>query len=176
MGFFRASSDIRRAAIRHDHGRRRSKGGGRPPAALNWHGQDSSDLVLKRQHNSGQSGAFAGIPSHRSFARAITATCCGRPQRPNAFASSFWYRFRSRTPGPPPFSSMNSMPRATKACLIAWIATTDTWRRFFSKSTTVDNPNVAAAASSLCVSSNSARAALHWPGVMESTFFVDIEP
>jgi hypothetical protein len=55
---------------------------------------------------------------------------------------------------------MNSTPRAAKVSLIAWIAATDTWRRFFSKSTIVDNPNVDASASSLCVSSNSARAAL----------------
>ena len=73
----------------------------------------------------------------------------------------FGWRLRSRTPGPPPFSSMNSTPRAAKACLMARIATTDTCRRCFSKSTIVDNPKVAASASSPCVSSNNARAALH---------------
>jgi hypothetical protein len=56
-------------------------------------------------------------------------------------------RFRSRRPSPPPFSSMNSIPARSKAARIASTAPTETSRRSFSKSTTVESPRPAACAS-----------------------------
>ena len=56
-------------------------------------------------------------------------------------------RFRSSRPSPPPFPSMNSMPARCKAVWIARMASVETNLRSFSKSTTVDRPNLAARAS-----------------------------
>jgi hypothetical protein len=50
-------------------------------------------------------------------------------------------RRRKRRPSPPPFSGKNSIPAASRACCIAWTADSETCRRSFSKSTTVDKPN-----------------------------------
>ncbi len=81
--------------------------------------------------------------------------------------------FRSRRPSPPPFSSMNTIPARSNAARIASTAATETCRRPFSKSTTVERPRSAACASCDCVISSSPRAARHWAGVILSTFFVD---
>ncbi len=74
--------------------------------------------------------------------------------------------FRSRRPSPPPFSSMNTIPARSKAARIASTAASETSRRPFSKSTTVESPRSAARASCDCVISNSPRAARHWAGVI----------
>ncbi len=74
--------------------------------------------------------------------------------------------FRSRRPSPPTFSSMNSIPARSKAARIASTAATETCRRPFSKSTTVESPRSAACARCDCVISNSPRAARHWAGVI----------
>jgi len=81
--------------------------------------------------------------------------------------------FRSRSPSPPPFSSMNSIPACSKAARMASTAPKETSRRSFSKSTIVDSPRSAACASCDCVISSSPRAARHWAGVIGSPFFVD---
>ena len=77
------------------------------------------------------------------------------------------------TPSPEPPSLVNAIPARSSAFRIAWTASLDTCRRSFSKSTTVENPRPAASASSDCVMSIKARAALHCAGVMASTIFVD---
>jgi hypothetical protein len=48
---------------------------------------------------------------------------------------------RKRTPSPPPFSSINSIPVFSNVALIAKTASSETWRRSFSKSTIVERPN-----------------------------------
>src|SRR5262249_15877644 len=83
-------------------------------------------------------------------------------------------RFRSKRPSPTPFSAMNSMPAPCKAVCIAFTASSETDLRSFSKSTTVDRPNLAARASCDWVMPRRARAARHWAGVIEwSIIFVD---
>jgi hypothetical protein len=76
-------------------------------------------------------------------------------------------RFRSKRPSPTPFLSMNSMPARCKAVWIAFTASSETNLRSFSKSTTVDRPNLAARASRDWVMPRRARAARHWAGVIE---------
>jgi hypothetical protein len=80
--------------------------------------------------------------------------------------------FRRRTPGPPPFSSMNLTPAPSKAVRIAPTASAETWRRSRSKSTIVDRPSFADRANSGCVRSKSALALRHCAGVI-SIFYVD---
>jgi hypothetical protein len=80
------------------------------------------------------------------------------------------------TPSPEPPSLVNAIPARSSAFRIAWTASLDTCRRSFSKSTTVESPRPAASASSDCVMSIKARAALHCAGVMASTIFVDNAP
>ena len=70
-------------------------------------------------------------------------------------------------------SLVNVIPARSRAFWIACAASSDTCRRSFSKSTTVESPRLAASASSDCVMSNKARAALHCAGVMVSIIFVD---
>jgi hypothetical protein len=71
------------------------------------------------------------------------------------------WRFLSRTPGPPPFSSMNSTPARSSALRMALCVSGGIERLIFSKSTIVDSPSPAAWASSGWVMFNSARAPLH---------------
>ena len=80
--------------------------------------------------------------------------------------------FRKNTPSPKPPSLLNAIPARSRAFWIALTASSDTCRRSFSKSTTVERPRAAASARSDCVMSNKARAALHCAGVI-STIFVD---
>ena len=70
-------------------------------------------------------------------------------------------------------SLVNVIPARSRAFWIACTASSDTCRRSFSKSTTVESPKPAASASLDCVMSNKARAALHCAGVMISIIFVD---
>ena len=70
---------------------------------------------------------------------------------------------------------MNSMPARSRAARIARIACSDTDLLDFSKSTTVESPSFAAAASSGCVIANNPRAPRHWAAVILSTFSVDIQ-
>ena len=81
---------------------------------------------------------------------------------------------RRLRPSPPPFSSMNTTPARSRAARIASTASTETCRRSFSKSTTVESPSLAACASCDCVISRSPRAARHCAGVILSTIFVDM--
>src|SRR5450432_3157396 len=67
--------------------------------------------------------------------------------------------FRSRTPGPPPFTSMNSTPAASRAARIAVRLFGIGSLRPASKFLTVDSPTLAAFASSSCVQFTSPRAA-----------------
>ena len=83
-------------------------------------------------------------------------------------------RLRRRTPGPPPFSSMNSMPAASRARQIAWTASLDTCLLDRSKSTIVESPSFATDASAGCVRPSRPRAPRHWAEVILSTFSVDI--
>jgi hypothetical protein len=55
--------------------------------------------------------------------------------------------FRSSTPSSKPFALLKAIPARSKAFRIAVIASSDTFRRFFSKSTTVESPRPAASAS-----------------------------
>jgi hypothetical protein len=100
-----------------------------------------------------------------------------RPAAPYLLPGFFGVRFRStlrtRNPSPPPFSEKNSMPTSSNALRIRSTASSETCRRSFSKSTTVDNPKDAASASCDCVISKSARAARHCDGVILATIFVD---
>jgi hypothetical protein len=77
-----------------------------------------------------------------------------------------FFHFRSKRPSPTEFSSMNSMPARCKAVWIAFTASSETNLRSFSKSTTVDRPNLAARASCDWVMPRRARAARHWAGVI----------
>jgi hypothetical protein len=74
--------------------------------------------------------------------------------------------FRTRNPSPPSFSERNSMPASSNAPRILFTASSETCRRSFSKSTTVDRPNAAVSASCDWVMSNKARAARHCAGVI----------
>jgi hypothetical protein len=74
---------------------------------------------------------------------------------------------RSRRPSQSPFPSVNSIPARCKANWIAQTASSETSLRSFSKSTTVDRPNLAARASCDWVMPRRARAARHWAGVIE---------
>jgi hypothetical protein len=84
-------------------------------------------------------------------------------------------RSRSRTPGPPPFSLMNTIPLRSRALRRAPIASFETSRRVRSKSTTVDRPRCAARARSGCVMLRIARAPRHCDGVIESPFSIDMK-
>jgi hypothetical protein len=94
-------------------------------------------------------------------------------KKPRAYFRLGCRGFRRLRPSPPPFSSMNSSPARSRAARIAWTASSETCRRPFSKSTTVESPRSAACASCDCVISRSPRAARHWAGVILSTIFVD---
>src|ERR1700730_8394127 len=83
--------------------------------------------------------------------------------------------FRRNTPSPKPPLLLNAIPARSRAAWIALTASSDTCRRSFSKSTTVERPRPAASARLDCVISNKARAALHCAGVI-STIFVDSKP
>jgi hypothetical protein len=83
--------------------------------------------------------------------------------------------FRRNTPSPKPPLLLNAIPARSRAAWIALTASSDTCRRSFSKSTTVERPRPAASARLDCVMSNKARAALHCAGVI-STIFVDSKP
>jgi YqaJ-like viral recombinase domain len=83
--------------------------------------------------------------------------------------------FRTNTPSPKPPLLLNAIPARSRAAWIALTASSDTCRRSFSKSTTVERPRPAASARLDCVMSNKARAALHCAGVI-STIFVDSKP
>jgi hypothetical protein len=80
---------------------------------------------------------------------------------------------RTSSPTFSSFSERNSMPASSNASRILFAASSETWRRSFSKSTTVDRPNAALSASCDWVMSNNARAARHCAGVISPTFFVD---
>ena len=64
-----------------------------------------------------------------------------------------------RTPGPPPFSAMNSTAASSSARRIARRLLNEGTRRPFSKSRTVERPRCAARANRSCDQSNRARAA-----------------
>jgi hypothetical protein len=74
--------------------------------------------------------------------------------------------FRAHSPSRPPFSSMNSIPARSSAVRSALTASSETCRRSFSKSTTVESPNPAALASCDWDKSKKERAARHWAGVI----------
>jgi hypothetical protein len=74
--------------------------------------------------------------------------------------------FRRRTPGPPPFSSVNSTPADSSACLMTWsvdlrgsLFPASTWR-------IVTTPTLAASASCCWLQSRRPRAARHWAAVI----------
>jgi hypothetical protein len=96
----------------------------------------------------------------------------------NAVPSSTYFRLpgrglRASSPTFSPFSEINSMPASSNASRILFTASSETCRRSFSKSTTVDRPNAALSASCDWVTSNNARAARHCAGVIAPTIFVD---
>jgi hypothetical protein len=100
---------------------------------------------------------------------------CGDPDEFDAVVDYFRLGcrgLRSRRPSPSP--SENSIPARCKAIRIALTASSETTRRSFSKSTTVESPRLAARASCDWVISRRARAARHWPGVIVSTSFIDM--
>jgi hypothetical protein len=74
--------------------------------------------------------------------------------------------FCTSSPTFSPFSEINSTPACSNAPRILFTASSETCRRSFSKSTTVDNPNEAFSASCDWVMSNRARAARHCAGVI----------
>jgi hypothetical protein len=80
--------------------------------------------------------------------------------------------FCRNTPSPKRPSLLKAIPERSRAIRIALTASSETCRRSFSKSTTVERPRSALWARSDCVMSNKARAALHCAGVI-STNFVD---
>jgi hypothetical protein len=81
--------------------------------------------------------------------------------------------FRNDMLSTKPFSLVNAIPARSRAFCIALIASLETCRRSFSKSTTVESPTPAANASWDWVISSKARAPRHWAGVILATFFVD---
>ena len=81
-------------------------------------------------------------------------------------------RFCRNTPSPKRPSLLKAIPERSRAIRIALTASSETCRRSFSKSTTVERPRSALWARSDCVMSNKARAALHCAGFI-STIFVD---
>jgi hypothetical protein len=93
-------------------------------------------------------------------------------------SSSTYFRLlgrgpRANNPTFSPFSDINSMPASSNASRILFTASSETCRRSFSKSTTVDRPNAALSASCDWVMSNNARAARHCAGVITPTIYVD---
>src|SRR5271166_6015458 len=68
---------------------------------------------------------------------------------------------------------MNSTPARSRAVRSALTASSETWRRTFSKSTTVERPSPAAFASCDWEISNNDRAARHCVGIIFSTIYVD---
>jgi hypothetical protein len=96
----------------------------------------------------------------------------------NALSSSAYFRLlgrglRASSPTFSPFSEINSMPASSNASRILFTASSETCRRSFSKSTTVDRPNAALSARCDWVMSNNARAARHCAGVIIPTIYVD---
>jgi hypothetical protein len=73
----------------------------------------------------------------------------------------FCCRFRNRTPGPPPFSSMNSTPAVSNARLMTFKVARRGVLAVDSNCLTVTIPTPARSARSCCVQSRSPRAALH---------------
>jgi hypothetical protein len=94
------------------------------------------------------------------------------------YPSSTYFRLlgrglRASNPTFSPFSEINSMPASSNASRILFAASSETCRRSFSKSTTVDRPIAALSASCDWVMSNNARAARHCAGVIIPTISVD---
>jgi hypothetical protein len=75
-------------------------------------------------------------------------------------------RLRSLTPGPPPFSSMNSIPADSKACRITAMVDRRGCPTAASNCWTVITAIPAAFARSACFHPRSPRAPLHWPVVI----------
>jgi hypothetical protein len=119
---------------------------------------------------SAQSGVTFLTSQPRTSYRSFSST--------NALPSSTYFRLlgrglRASSPTFSPFSEINSMPTSSNASRILFTASSETCRRSFSKSTTVDRPNAALSASCDWVMSNNARAARHCAGVIAPTIFVD---
>jgi hypothetical protein len=74
--------------------------------------------------------------------------------------------FRTSSPIFSLFSEINSTPASSNAPRILFTASSETCRRSFSKSTTVDKPNADFSASCDWVMSNKARAARHCAGTI----------
>jgi hypothetical protein len=136
-----------------------------------------SDLAGNREPAICDSHNLVPVPPFLA-SRPTTPNVSGTNAMAKAFQSDTYFRvlgrgLRTSSPTFSPFSERNSMPASSNASRILFTASSETCRRSFSKSTTVDRPNAALSASCDWVMSNNARAARHCAGVRAPTILVD---